>query len=239
MPSGVDERLHMLGLAEYLQLSPPLVERLLHRSLLPGQEAAGLWNFDRVEVDRWLDLGMPGWHHDELHAVATTQRKTMPSLIAALQRGNVLLDLPVSDARQCLERVVTTLDLPPSVDRPNLLQRLVAREQLSSTAMDGGFAIPHTSRTGPRLVPRNVVAFVRTARPIAFGSPDGGLSDILFLVLASDQAAHLVLLARVANLCKFPLMGRALRVAATPGEVVDVLERAEQWLFARPRDEQR
>lgn len=239
MTSRVDERLHLLGLAEYLELPPPLVEHLLRRSILPGQVAGGLWNFDRAEVDRWLDLGLLGWHPDELHAVAAAQRRSRVSLAPALQRGTVVLDLPISDARQCLERVVATLDLPSSVDRPTLLKRLLAREQLSCTALDNGFAIPHTSRTGPRLVSRNVVAFVRTAPPIPFGAPDGTMTDLLFLVLAADQPAHLALLARVASLAKFPLMGRALRAAATPGEVLDLVDRAEQLLFDRCLEEQR
>ncbi len=131
MTSRVEERLHLLGLAEYLELPPPLVEQLLRRSILPGQEAGGLWNFDRAEVDRWLDLGMPGWHHDELHAVAAAQRTSRVSLAAALQRGNAVLDLPVSDARRCLERVVATLDLPSAVDRPTLLKRLLASSCLA------------------------------------------------------------------------------------------------------------
>ncbi len=239
MTSSVDGRLHLLGLAEYLQLPPPLVEQLLRRSILPGQEAGGLWNFDRAEVDRWLDLGMAGWHHDELHAVAAARRTSRVSLAAALQRGNVVLDLRVNDARQCLERVVATLDLPSLVDRPLLLKRLLAREQLSSTALDNGFAIPHTSRTGPRLVARNVVAFVRTAQPISFGAPGGALTDLLFLVLAADQPAHLALLTRVASLAEFPLIGRALRAAAMPGEVLDLVDRAEQLLFDRRVEEQR
>jgi PTS system nitrogen regulatory IIA component len=236
MASRVDERLHLLGLAEYLELPPRVIEQLLRRSNLPGEEAGGLWNFDRGEVDRWLDLGMPGWHDDELHAVAAARRRSRVSLAAALQRGAVLLDLPVRDERHCLERVVAALDLPAAVDRPALLARLLARERLSSTALGDGFAIPHTARTGPRLVPRNAVAFARTARPILWGMEGGVRTDLLFLVLAADQAAHLALLARAASLAKFPFLGRALRAAATPGEVWDLVERAEELLFVRRAD---
>jgi mannitol/fructose-specific phosphotransferase system IIA component (Ntr-type) len=209
MASHVDDRLHLLGLAEYLELPPPLIEQLLHRSNLPGQEAGGLWNFDRAEVDRWLDLGMPGWRHDELHAVAAARRTANVSLAAALQSENVILDLRLKDGCECLEDIVAAMNLPASVDRQTLLKRLRAREQLSSTALDNGFAFPHTCRTGPRLVARNVVAFVRPAPPIHFGAPDGGLTDVLFLVLAADQPAHLTLLSRVASLAKFPMMARA------------------------------
>lgn len=80
---------------------------------------------------------------------------------------------------------------------------------------------------------------MRTAQPIPYGAPRGALTDLLFLVLAADQPAHLALLARVASLAKFPLMGRALRAAATPGEVLDLVDRAEQLLFDRRADEER
>jgi nitrogen PTS system EIIA component len=234
MASRFYDRLHLLSLAKYLELPPPLLEQMLRRSVLPGQEAGGVWSFDRTEVDHALDVGMAGWGYDELHAVAAAPRTSSIALAAALRAGSVLLDLRVSDGRACLERVVATLDLPSSVDRPALLKRLVAREQLSSTALDNGFAIPHTSRAGPRLVPLNLVAFVRTAEPIPFGAPGGGLTDLLFFVFAADQAAHLALLARVASLATFPLMGRSLPAATTPGEVLDLVERAERLLFDRP-----
>jgi mannitol/fructose-specific phosphotransferase system IIA component (Ntr-type) len=237
MTSRIDERLHLLGLADYLELPPPLVEQMLRRSVLPGEKAGGLWNFDRAEVDHSLDLGMAGWGYDELRAVAGARRTPSISLASALRAGNVLLDLRVSDGRACMERVVATLDLPSSVDRPTLLMRLVAREELSSTALDNGFAVPHTSRTGPRLVPRNLVAFVRTARPIPFGAPGGGLTDMLFFVFAANQSAHLALLARVASLARFSLMGRMLPTATTPGEVIDLIDRAERLVFDGPVEE--
>jgi nitrogen PTS system EIIA component len=223
--------IHLLQLAEHLGLPISLVDRLHRRSLLGGRERRGRWSFDRIEVDQQIDLGMPDWPHDELHAVAQSQRDSRFSLAAAVRAGGVLLDAPVSDARSVFEHAITTLPLPTDVNREDLVGQLLARERLSSTALENGVAIPHGSGARPQVGPPGVVVLVRTKRPIAFGPPANGLTDLLFLLLAADRSQHLVLLARIAALVRVPLVGRVLRLAATPSEVIDLLESLEQTMF--------
>jgi mannitol/fructose-specific phosphotransferase system IIA component (Ntr-type) len=108
-----------------------------------------------------------------------------------------------------------------------LTRRLVQREALCSTALDHGFAVPHTLRTGPRVVAENIVAFARMLRPIPFGAPDHQGTDLFFFVFAAEQAAHLGLLSKIVMLARVPMMARLLRAAKTREEVVaDLWRRA-------------
>jgi mannitol/fructose-specific phosphotransferase system IIA component (Ntr-type) len=139
----------------------------------------------------------------------------------------VLLNLPVQSHPDCFARVVASLSLPAGVDRGLLTRRLVQREALCSTALDHGFAVPHTLRTGPRAVAENIVAFARMLRPIPFGAHDGERTDLFFFVFAAEQAAHLGLLSKIVMLARVPMMARLLRAAKTPEEVVaDLRHRA-------------
>jgi PTS system nitrogen regulatory IIA component len=225
-------------LVQYVQLPPRVLDRLAKRGVLPGSRVAGRWRFSREEVDRWLDLGMPGWSDGNLQTVARALPQGGPSLASALRVANVFLDLPVQSHPECFTRVVASLSLPPSVDRGLLTRRLAQREALCSTALDHGFAVPHTSRAGPRLVPENIVAFARMVRPIAFGAHDGEGTDLFFFVFATEQAAHLGLLSKVVMLARFPLMARLLRAAKTPEDVVAELRGIERWLFTGEVEEE-
>ena len=229
LPEG--DTLILPELVQYLRLPPHIIDDLAQRQVLPGEHAGGRWRFRRSEVDRWLDLGMPGWSSDDLRVVAGALSGHGPSLASALLPSNVRLDVPARDGRDCFDAVVASLPLPSDVDRSVVLQQLLRREALCSTALDHGVAIPHTPRTGPRVVPVNLVAFVRTLPPIDFGAADGERTDLFFFVFAVDQHAHLGLLSRVVTVAQFPRMTRLLRTTGTPEEVVAELRRTEQWLF--------
>lgn len=219
----------LIELAAYLELPPPVVERLARRGAIPQHKTPEGRRFDTQEVDLWLDLAMPGWPDAELHIVATCGRTRRLSLAESLDASNVLLNAGARDPRDCLERMVTALVLPAGVDRAALSARLLAREELCSTAVNG-FAISHTSRRGRRCVALNTLAMARVAEPIPFAVDDAAVGIVL-LILATDRVAHLQLLARAASLARLPGFGQTLRAAGTPEEIHRILSRAEQCLF--------
>lgn len=225
--SGDGDLLGLLELAEYLQVAPGELERLVHDGLLPAEELGGRWRFRPREVDTWLDLGLVGWGTSALRALAGTGRKR-PSLEGALTADHVLLDLVTADWVECFRRTVGSLRLSQEVERAPVLQALLERERLCSTVLDNGFALPHTTRMGPRFVGENVVALVRSAAPIPLN--EGNSVDLFFFVLAADQASHLILLSRVTALARLPSFGPALRAAPNSTQALRVVREAErQW----------
>jgi PTS system nitrogen regulatory IIA component len=106
------------------------------------------------------------------------------------------------------------------------------RETQGSTALAGGVAVPHPHRPLPNSVlGDSVVAFARTARGIPFGGPGDGLTDLFFLVLSSDAATHLRVLARLGRLMLRDGLIDALRAAETGDEAHELLVTAEQELL--------
>jgi PTS system nitrogen regulatory IIA component len=78
---------------------------------------------------------------------------------------------------------------------------LVDREQLGSTAIGEGIAIPHGKLPGVRNV---LAAFARSQNGVDFDSLDGGATRLFFLLVAPEDSAgiHLKALARVSRLLK-------------------------------------
>jgi PTS system nitrogen regulatory IIA component len=86
-------------------------------------------------------------------------------------------------------------DLQPA----QVVARLLAREQLGSTALGQGVAIPHARIRG---LAQAVAAFIRLRPAISFDAPDGKpVSEVLFL-LVPEQATdvHLQTLAEAAEM---------------------------------------
>jgi len=80
---------------------------------------------------------------------------------------------------------------------------LLQRERLGSTGIGDGIAIPHGK---PARLERLVGLFARLDKPIDFEALDGQPVDIVFLLLAPEQAGadHLKALARVARVLREP-----------------------------------
>jgi PTS system nitrogen regulatory IIA component len=91
-----------------------------------------------------------------------------------------------------------------------ILETLLQREKLGSTAVGNGVAIPHGKL--PKLG-RLFGLFARLEKPIDFEALDGQPVDLVFLLLAPESAGadHLKALARVARLLRDPEIARKLR----------------------------
>jgi PTS system nitrogen regulatory IIA component len=207
-------------LAEYLQLSPRTVYRMLERNELPGVRVGGQWRFRKSEVDSWLDRSAGA-------AAAAT-----PALSDLLEPRNVLFGLPAGEPAQVVRDFVARLVFPEPVDQELLVQRILEREAMCSTALPEGVALMHTPRIRPRvLAGHDFLAVGRLESPMPFGALDGTLTDTLALVLARGERTHLQLLARMARLIREPGFVSGLRGAGTAAAVVDLIRTTERATF--------
>ncbi|TDP42085.1 PTS fructose transporter subunit IIABC [Nocardia ignorata] len=96
------------------------------------------------------------------------------------------------------------------------------REAQSATGLPGGIAIPHcraAAVTAPSL------AFARLSPGVDFGAPDGP-ADLVFLIAAPEGAGadHMKLLSSLARALVRPAFVNDLRSAATPAEIVALVD---------------
>ncbi|MCP1504173.1 PTS system fructose-specific IIC component [Curtobacterium herbarum] len=99
----------------------------------------------------------------------------------------------------------------------------IKREASVGTGVPGGIAIPHARSTS---VTTPTLAFTRLARKVPFGAPDGD-ADVVFMIAVPDGADkdHLTVLSTLARALIRDDFTAALRAAATPQEIVDLVDR--------------
>jgi PTS system nitrogen regulatory IIA component len=80
-----------------------------------------------------------------------------------------------------------------------IVEFLNAREDLGSTALGAGVAIPHGRVRGLK---NPIAAFVKLKEPIEFSAPDGEAVSILIFLLVPEKATqqHLEILSSIAQL---------------------------------------
>jgi PTS system nitrogen regulatory IIA component len=116
-----------------------------------------------------------------------------------LAADSVALDLDVSGKGALLERMASLLAQRAHIPAGAVLESLVAREELGSTALGHGVAIPH-ARMPQCVAPAG--AFIRTKLAIPFDAPDGKPASMFLGLIVPKQAAerHLKLLATAAEM---------------------------------------
>jgi len=145
-------------------------------------------------------------------------------LADACPPDNVLLDVPVESAIQLFDLVARYIERNNGVSAERIRTELIKREQLGSTGLGQGVAIPHARVDGLRSA---IALFVRAQYPFTFNAPDRKpVREFIVLVLPKeDDRAHLELLADAARCFSDRAFRQASRDALTPNEIHHLMRR--------------
>lgn len=126
-----------------------------------------------------------------------------------------------------LEELVGVLrDAGAVADADDVLRAVRAREQVLSTGIGSGVAIPHGKSES---VADLAMAAGVTAAPVDFDALDGQPVTLLFLLVGpeSGAGAHVKALSRISRLVRRDAFRERLAAAASPDEFLAVLAEAE------------
>jgi nitrogen PTS system EIIA component len=114
---------------------------------------------------------------------------------------SVIAQLRATNKRQALQELARRAAAVTGASERAILDVLVERERLGSTGIGMGIGIPHGKLAG---LDRFCGVFARLDRPIPFEAIDDQPVDLIFLLLAPENAGadHLKALARVSRLLR-------------------------------------
>jgi len=227
------------AVAEYLHLTPADVERRVKDQAIPCERRGDRVVFRKSDIDAWASrriLGLPGPRLAAYHEKSTRgTRRWLPEgtlLPEALRRGGVSSAMAAKTKASVLRDLVALAEKTGQVcDARELLASLEAREELGSTALPGGFALPHPRFQQPYLFEASFVVVGRTIQEIHFGAPDGRPTDLFFLICGQDDRLHLHTLARFCLMARNTDVLNQLRQAPDPESMRDCLIAAEQQVL--------
>lgn len=192
-------------MADLLNVSEKTVYRWIEERQLPGYRLSGQYRFNRAELLEWATANKVNVS-PKLLEEPQTQFFRLPELSEALQAGGIFYRLSGTDKPSVLRSVVEHLRLPPEVDREFLYQVLLSREQLESTGVGDGIAIPHVRNPVVLHLTEPSVTLCFLEKPVEYDAIDGKPVHALFTVVSPSVKAHLRLLSRLAYALRDPAM---------------------------------
>jgi nitrogen PTS system EIIA component len=136
-----------------------------------------------------------------------------------LTPGRTLCGIEAASKKRALEILANTIAADvEGIDADELFRRLVARERLGSTGIGQGIAIPHCRVENCH---QTIGALITLAEPIDYDAMDGEAVDILFAMLAPEDAQdeHLQYLAALAGALSNDSFRESLRDASDDAEL--------------------
>lgn len=136
--------------------------------------------------------------------------------------ADVILDADAGNKAGLLDFLATEAAGRIALSKPEILDALLAREKIGSTALGKGVALPHAELRGGETP---VVLFARLRRPVNFDARDDEPVDLAFLVLwpAANRKGLLPVMSEICQALRDPQSLRRLRAAKTPEEVTQIM----------------
>jgi len=233
-----NEVMDLEQLAAYLRRDVREVSKLANRGHLPGKKVGGVWRFASSDINYWIETQMPALSEEQLAALEdrgdTAVEFEEPLVTSLLTERTIAVPLRASTKASVLRELVTLAEQSWQIYDPDaLLEAIKAREAVGSTALASGVAIPHPHQPlSPKAQGEAILALARTSHGIPFGAPDGGLTDLFFLVSCRGADMHLRVLARLSRLLLRPGFLDDLRSIESVAETLQFIERSERELLA-------
>jgi PTS system nitrogen regulatory IIA component len=228
------EMMDIEQLAVYLRRDVREVDKLVRRGHLPGHKVAGKWRFARSEINHWLETQLPAYTEQQLSDLDkgdACENEQQLSISVLLSEATTAVPLLAATRSSVLKELVSLAEQSWQVYDPQaILEAIRQREELASTGLESGVAIPHPRRPMSAALGESLIAYGRTGSGIPFGAPGGELTDIFFLVCCKDDRTHLRVLARLSRLLLRPGFVEELREAENPADTWRLIADAERDL---------
>ncbi len=192
--------LKVIDLAAAIGVDEKTVLHWIKSKGLPAHKQDDRYRINRIDLLEWATNQGISIPPDIF--VASNETRRLSSVSEALRQGGIYYDLPGDTPESALREVVSRLLLPPGLDPEFLLQTLLAREALGSTALGNGIAIPHVRNPIVGSAGESAICLCFLRNPIDFDAVDGQPVTILFTLVTPNVNAHLHLLAKLAFLLR-------------------------------------
>ncbi len=215
--------------ARILSVTEKTIYRWIKQELVPAYRVNGQHRFNQSELLEWATSRRMGIA-PEAFAEPEEAAKPLPSLTESLEVGGIIYRLEGASRNEVLEQLVNNLRLSDGVDKGYLLKVLIAREELASTSVGDGIAIPHPRNPVLLHTTQPTVTLAFLENPVDFQSLDGLPTRALFCVISPTLRAHLHLLSMLGYALKNPRFRKVIEQAESRELIFDALIRVKKGL---------
>jgi len=213
------------SLAKFLSVSEKTVYRWISKKEIPVYKVGESYRFNQAEILEWTSRKKIKVS-DNYFEEKRSSRLPVPLLHDCLMKGGIYYHISGSTKKEVLDSVVHVINLPDDVDRDFISDALMARENLGTTAIGNGIAIPHVRSPIIFHLQKPLVGLCFLDNPIDYQAPDGKAVDTLFTIITSNVREHLSILSRLTYVLNIPEVREAITASENRQNIINTIENA-------------
>lgn len=193
-------KLNTDDVAHCLNLPVSTIKRWVRQGRIPIQKLSDECLFDHGAIEKWArehDMAFSPPSGGEPETPQPGAADLLEDLNVVMQRGGVTYQVGGETPREVICNAVSQIAAIPEPERETLCAALMEREELTSTGIGKGIAIPHPRTPSDRWFKRPAVITSFLASPVDYGAVDGQSVFVLFLLLSPTPKQHLHILSRL------------------------------------------
>ncbi len=195
------------------------VNHWIEKKDMPCIKANEQYRFNYIELLDWA-LEKRVQLTPELLTLGERENHNPSVLYQALKAGNIYYGISGGNRGEVLKSIVDVLPLAQKLNKKSLLQMLIAREKMMSTAIGNGIAIPHVRNPVVLHMDHPSITLCFLKKPVDFKALDGKPVFILFTLLSPSVKKHLAILSRLAFCLQNAKLQEYLHLKASPEEIL-------------------
>ena len=213
-------------IADYLKVAEKTVLRMIQKNEIPCVKIASQWRFDRGMIDKWIMDKMNNTGADELTRLMQDDAESVP-LSRLTSEKFILTDLEPGDRADILTRLSAPLvEAGMVADHGKFVKKLIEREDMISTALGNGVAMPHIRNPRENSSGKPAVVIGICKEGTDFAAADGEKVRLFFLVYTNNEIAHLRIIGKINRFLRGLDSFNGFLTATTSKEVLQVLLKA-------------
>jgi PTS system nitrogen regulatory IIA component len=218
--------------ASLLNLPVNTLKRWIRQGRIPVNRAGDTCIFKKEKLYDWAaknNLSIS----DKKNFTKNCAETNNNILSCALAQGKVLYEIEGEKKEEFFSNVLNELNIENNELEKVFLNRLLEREELSSTGIGNGIAIPHPREPLPSLFPSPAIAVVFPKEPVYFDSIDNTKVFVLFFIISRNVKEHLKLLSNLSFCLRHKSFIDFLKTKPSMEEIINQIEIFENQLLSQ------
>jgi len=223
-----DKLLTLEEVSVYLKLSEQDILNLIQKNEIPAIRVENQWRFLRPVIDDWILTKMnykkinfndiKNWSDNDISQMKFS---------SFFENDFILPDIKDGNKEEILKQLMKPLIEKKIINSPDFhLSKLLERENIVSTGIGHGIAIPHLKniKENPDYAPLLVFGICKNGTD--FNSPDHKPAYLFFLLCTKIEAIHLKILAKISSIFINAEIINSIMKTNSKEEILDILNNA-------------
>lgn len=149
-------------------------------------------------------------------------------LAVLIHRGGIFFDVEGNTPEEIYSKISSMIKMPEGLTSEQICNALCAREQVLSTAVGNGIALPHARSSIIKNSDDQQICIVYLKNPIDMQAPDEREVYVMFVLLTQNSQVHLKVLTQLAGLFRNLRFRKALEAHAGEAEILSLIRELDK-----------